>query len=301
MKLELLESYPEANTAVVRSCTWNGGNIASWEVDIISNAGHIPQDLRVDILGSRRKILFVEGSNLSLDGPMYSVLFPDASVRSRGSSREVERAVTGLCAIENLHHANAFGMIDNDGMSAEQVAQFEAKGIYPLSVHSVESLYYSPEVLAAVAQRQGETFSENPATLLSEATTKGLEALDTADRIPHLASRIAERRLRDQVSRHLPSREALMDDAQTAVAITIPSSYPAEHYRLQDLRSRGELYQIIASYPVRESGVLDAIARALRFTGRAEYERAALSRVSANETLQEALRSKLGLLSAQLA
>ena len=114
-----------------------------------------PKTLRVDVLGSRRKILFVEGTGGSLDGPLYSLLFPKVSVRSRENCREVERAVTGSRALESMHRAEVFGMIDGDGISQAQVAEeIEAKNLFPLPVYAVESLYYDEGTLAAIAARR---------------------------------------------------------------------------------------------------------------------------------------------------
>ena len=111
----------------------------------------------MDVLGSRRKILFVEGTGGSLDGPLYSLLFPKVSVRSRENCREVERAVMGSRALERMHRAEVFGMVDGDGMSQAQVADFEARNLYPLPVYAVESLYYDEVTLAAIAARQAGT------------------------------------------------------------------------------------------------------------------------------------------------
>ena len=299
-ELELPAETPKALIAIIRSCAWNGESIASWEVDVISEAEQLPEELRVDILGSRRKVLFVEGVNSSLDRPLYALLFPNASIRPRESCRDVERAVAGLRGIQEMHHTQVFGMVDSDGMSPEQVSALQEKGIYPLPVHSVESLYYSEELLMAVATRQGETLGEVPSTLLAEARIKGLAALDVGDRMSHLASRIAERQLRDGLLQHLPDRTALLSGAAMPITVSLASPYPAELTRLQALRAASDINAIISRYPVRESGLLDGVARALRFAGRADYEKAALARVGLDPVVSEALRGKLGLLASQL-
>jgi energy-coupling factor transporter ATP-binding protein EcfA2 len=298
-ELEVLAGWPQSSIAIVRGSTWVGGCISAWQVDTIDNASELPEDVRVDILGSRGKLLFIEGTNSSLDGPLYTLMFPNASVRSRESCREVERAVSGLRAIEDLHHTNVFGMIDRDAMSPEQVTAFETKGIYPLPVHAVESLYYAEEVLYAIAVRQGETFGEDPNVLLDDAKAKGLAALDVSGRIPHLASRVAERQLRDALFQRLPDRADLI--SQQEVSVSLPSPYPAEFRRLEGLRSNNDIAAIISRYPVRESSLLDAVAKALKFAGRADYEKAVLSRLSADEQLLGVLVAKLGALAPQLA
>ena len=80
-------------------------------------------------------------------------------------------------------------MVDGDGMSPAQVEMFVAKNIYPLSVHSVESLYYCDEVLKVIAQRQAETLGTDPTALLQEGSSRALEGLNR-DSVSHLASRV---------------------------------------------------------------------------------------------------------------
>jgi len=276
-ELELVARCPESTVAVLRNCFWAGASISKWEIDTIAKTMDIPEDVRVDILGSRQKILFVEGVRTSLDAPLYSLLFPNASVRSRESCREVERAVSGLRAIEDMHHAKVFGMVDGDGMGQEHVLALEAKGIYPLSVHAVESLYYAEEVLIAVAKRHSETLGRDGLSLLQEAKTMALKTLDDEGVIARLASRIAERAIRESLLGHLPDRANIASAANANISVSIPNSYPAELARLQALRSNGDISKIISRYPVRESGLLSALAKALRFPSRADYENAATS------------------------
>ncbi len=300
-ELELPAECPHSRVVIVRSCRWQDSVIASWEVDVISDSEQIPDDVRVDILGSRQKILFVEGITGSLDRPLYSLLFPNASVRPKESCREVERAVTGLRGTEEIHHAQAFGMVDGDGMDQAQISQFETKGVYPLPVHAVESLYYSEVLVTALAIRQGETLGVDPGTLIAEAVSAGLAALDIGDRLSHLASRVAERQLRDALLQHLPTRIALIGGAAAPVSVSLSSPYPAELARLQGLRADSDIFSIISRYPVRESGLLGAVAKVLGFKGRADYERAALARVGSDAALRDALRAKLGALAPLLA
>jgi len=49
----------------------------------------IGDDLKKDILGARRKLLFVEGANTSPDKPLYSLVFPDVSIVAKSGYREV--------------------------------------------------------------------------------------------------------------------------------------------------------------------------------------------------------------------
>ena len=60
-------SNPEASVIMVRSCVWNGSQASGWDANLLKQDTDLPEDLKRAILGSRRKILFVEGEAQSLD------------------------------------------------------------------------------------------------------------------------------------------------------------------------------------------------------------------------------------------
>ena len=298
-ELELASSAPFAQILLVRGCQWDGGAAKFWDVDLLPVAGEIPESIRLDLLGSRRQILFIEGTSTSLDQPLYALLYPDVSVRSRESCREIVRAVTGLRSTEVLHHVEAYGLVDSDGMATEFVTKLEADGIYALPIFAVESLYYATEVLEKVAARQSATFGISIAALLGEAQAEALDSLKQ-DQVNHLASRISERQIRDQLLLALPDRQAIAGNGAGAINVSFTSPYPAELTRLGNLVKKGDLAAIIARYPVRESGVLNAISKKLHFQGRSDFERAALTCIGTDEALRVALRQKLAMLSTKL-
>lgn len=53
---------PSARTLLIRGCNYNGSTVNAWDADVLSPESHISDDLTKDILGARRKILFVEGT-----------------------------------------------------------------------------------------------------------------------------------------------------------------------------------------------------------------------------------------------
>ena len=133
---------PNSKTLLIRNCTYSAANVIAWDADLVPANVDIGDELRRDILGARRKILFVEGTEQSLDKPLYSLIFPNVSIIPKSSCRDVTYAVSGIRSATNLHWVYACGIIDNDGRPSSEVKRLEAKGIYPLSVWSVEAIYY---------------------------------------------------------------------------------------------------------------------------------------------------------------
>lgn len=300
-ELELPRTLSTGSLLLVRSVSWQGGAAHSWDIDILPHVDDVPESLYVDILGSRRKMLFVEGDGDSLDTPMYALLFPELSVSFRKSCRQVTQAVLGVRAVEGMHRVEALGLVDNDAMGSDQITDLESKGIYPMSVYSVESLYYCKEVLEAVATIQAEIRRDDPVVYLNEAIAGALKTLERENVVQHLAARHAERIIHDKVLACLPRRKELSELAQGIISVEIPSPYLEELAKLRSLISSQSIHEIIAKYPVRESGILGALATNLRFRNREDYEMAALGRVAASDNLKFAMRLKLGNLSQHLA
>ena len=299
-ELELPRTLSLGSLLLIRGVQWQAGIAHSWDFDVLADVNQIPESLYADLLGSRRKILFVEGDGDSLDAPLYALLFPDLSVSFREGCRQVTQAVLGVRAVEGMHRAEAFGLVDNDAMDARQVEDLEARNIYPMSVYSVESLYYCEEVLKAVATIQSEVRRGDSDEYLSEAFKAALKALEKEGVVCHLAARLAERFIRDRALACIPRRKELVAAEQDIISLEISSPYPDELAQLRTLISSKSLYEIVARYPVRESGILDALASGLKFQNREDYELAALGRIAASKELRAKLRSRLGKLAERL-
>ena len=120
---------------MLRSCQWNGSNCTAWDAKVIEPNSQLPEDLKRSILGSRKRILFVEGdADNSLDFPLYSALFPDISIIPKGSCDEVQKAVYGLQGSSDIHDVQAYGLIDRDDKNDKEVEELEKNGVFALKV-----------------------------------------------------------------------------------------------------------------------------------------------------------------------
>lgn len=99
---------PKSRVLLLRDCTYTGAHLSSYDADLVLTCDSIDDDIKKDILGSRRNLLFVEGTEHSLDKPLYSLIFPNASVVARASCHDVEHAVSGIRRSNDLHWVRAF-------------------------------------------------------------------------------------------------------------------------------------------------------------------------------------------------
>ena len=261
---------PSSRTLLIRGCTYAGASVSGWDVDLVPLENEVDDDLKKDILGARRKILFIEGTERSLDKLLYSLVFPNVSVVAKSSCRDVEHAVKSIRDSDNLHWLNAFGIVDNDRRVGADIDRLKDKGVYALSVFSVESIYYHPRVQYYVAQRHAVVTGDDASLRLANANTAAIEAIKP--HVQRLSERTTEKALREEVFRHLPRREEIATGNPINVSIDVGVFVTRERERLQNALDTNNLTKIISQYPVRETPALDKIAKDLGFQNCEQYE-----------------------------
>ena len=185
------------------------------------------------LLGSRRKIIFVEGTARSLDAPLYSLLFPQVSVIPKDNCRDVEYAVRGLRSAEGMHWIAAWGIVDNDQRSPNDISRLRAAGVWALTHYSVESLYYHPKIIERVAKRQAALTGGNSAVLVKNALTEAVAAAKLQK--DHLVTSAVLRIARDKVLNELPTRDDVTCGGALKVEVDVAALLTAEGARFDAL------------------------------------------------------------------
>lgn len=289
---------PDAQTLLLRDCAHDLKSISTWQADLVSARADFGEDIRKDILGARRRILFVEGDEASLDKALYAILFPDVSVIAKASSRDVDQVVSGIRNAEDLHWVRAFGLIDNDGRDSEQIEQLRSRGIYALTSYSVESLYYHPEVQAKAAKKLAELTGEDAEARIMEAKEAALAAIKP--HVDRISKRTAERTLRQQVLRGIPTQEEIEAGDQIEIKLDVSGSVASERARIEKAIEESDLTMLIGRYPVRETSMLTELVKKLGFKNRDQYEKAVRTLLVDDEETLELVRSLTGTLANDL-
>lgn len=284
-----------ANVVILRSCLWNGNQAGAWDAEVLKSGADLPEDLKRDVLGARRRILFVEGESNSLDLPLYGGLFPELSVIPKGSCEEVIRAVKGLSGSYEHHHVEAFGLIDRDDRAQDEVSELAQDNVLALEVCSVESLYYCSDAIEAVASRQAESLGCDPQAMLEAAKQSALEAIGADQDLPErMAARRSERLVYNRFETHLPDwKEIKAAGEQLRISEPIENPYQRELNRFNGLVESGEIDGLIARYPLRESRVFERIVTALGCRNQADYARMVVARVRDDAGLTENLKERI--------
>ncbi|MGC0912482.1 DUF4435 domain-containing protein [Pantoea sp. XAF26B01_ASV70] len=124
-----------------------------WDWEDVPDVEGLPESLLIEILGSRKPIVFVEGENGSYDVSLYRAVLNSYLVIPSGSCSQVIQNVKALRTSEKLHHMEVFGIIDRDRRVDVEIQSLLSFGIYTLNVAEVENLFCAPEVLNLVSER----------------------------------------------------------------------------------------------------------------------------------------------------
>ena len=295
-EIELPLANPEAQVLVVRSCRWQGDSPSAWDAELLEANVDLPEDLKRAILGSRKKILFVEGKHQSLDLPLYDALFPGILVVSKGGCGDVIKAVKGLRSSESLHNIDAFGLIDRDNRTDEEVNQLEESGIFALRVCSAESIYYCSDAIAAVARRQAESLGSDADEMEKSAKREVFDALNENGLAKRMAARRCERIVSKKILSQIPDWKSIERNLDINFNLPIGPLFSDELARLKNLVDGENLDEIFARYPLRESHILDAIAKTLELT-KTNYKQTLLSRIRDDAELAKKLKRRIEPLS----
>ena len=287
---------PSAPVLMLYSCHWNGEQSSAWDAKILEPDTELPEDLKRAILGTRKAILFVEGTAQSLDQRLYSALFSDIAVISTGISNDVIQAVHGLRQTESSHDIKAFGLIDRDDRGKAEVRKLAGDSIYTLDAYSVESLYYCCDAFEAVARSLKESLGREPSDAWQEAKAKSLDAFQRSEVAENLASIMCQRKVQRQFQ--MPDKKEIKE--KTRIERSVPSPYPEELARLKDLITNGELETIVAHYPIHKSSLPNSFAESLGLKHQSEYTRAVVTRVQNDPSLAETLRGRIVPLTAAI-
>ena len=252
---------PSAMTVLLRACKFQGSKPMHWNADVLDKGSSVDDELKRDILGSRKKIIFVEGTPQSLDAPLYSLLFPQTSIIPKENCRSVELAVRGLREAADLHWIEVWGIIDNDGRTPDEVAGLKELNIYALKHFSVEALYYHPTIIWKIAERMAKVKDAEPGILYDNAITAAIKAVCRQKR--HLILCAVERHVRNQVFSSLPSRADLDEKNEIKIEVNLSEFRKIEEQKFQTLIEDNNLEELLQHYQLRESGARQAIENSI--------------------------------------
>lgn len=125
-----------------------------WDYEEIKNQENFPEELFLEILGSRKPILFIEGTdNNSIDNKLYPLIFPDYMVKPMGGCQKVIEVTKAFGQLKELHTLESKGIVDRDRRTEGEIKYLNEKNIYVPKVAEVENLLLLEDVIRTIARR----------------------------------------------------------------------------------------------------------------------------------------------------
>ena len=143
--------FPSPKVLLVRDCVFKGELAMQWTATLANPFLDIGDDLKRELWGARKTILYVEGTDNSVDIALYQALFPKATVYPRGAATEVDNAVQRTRGEHEFTWVDVYGIVDGNGRPSDEKAERARQHVHTLDAYAVESIYYDPVFQRALA------------------------------------------------------------------------------------------------------------------------------------------------------
>lgn len=125
-----------------------------WDYDLIGNNDGFPEELYMEILGSRKPILFIEGTDSnSIDSRLYPLIYPDYLVKPMGGCQKVIETTKAFGELTDFHTLQSMGIVDRDRRTEGEIRYLREQHIFVPDVAEVENLLMLEDVIRTVAKR----------------------------------------------------------------------------------------------------------------------------------------------------
>ena len=165
-----------ARTRINTQIVWvkNMEKDSVWDYDLLEEE-KFSDDLLLEILGNRQKILLVEGTpDKSIDRKLYSKIFADYNVIPLESCTAVIQTTKAYNQIREFHYNNVKGIVDRDRRTEEEISSLSSDNIFVPQVAEIENLFLLPEIIKIVAYKQN---IENVEEIISATKEKTIAFL----------------------------------------------------------------------------------------------------------------------------
>ena len=127
-------------------------NGTHWDYELLDDNVDLPEQLYLEVLGSRKSILFIEGDDSkSIDYKILQLIFPEYTTKPLGSCHKVFETTKSFNEQNSFHNIESFGLIDRDRRTDEEIAHIRNSNIWIAGVAEIENFLLIEEVVRTVA------------------------------------------------------------------------------------------------------------------------------------------------------
>lgn len=121
------------------------------EYQVLEGTQEMPLSLLTEVSGTKKPILFCEGTKTSIDYQIYSKLFSEwCFVKPVQGHKQVIQYTRAYNKLQYLHGNTAYGIIDNDWMEETRIENYKQKNIFVLTFNEIEMLLVDEAIVKSV-------------------------------------------------------------------------------------------------------------------------------------------------------
>lgn len=147
-------AFSRQNAIKIWSKSYEGAFV--WDYEFLNELMPIPEQLYLEVLGSRNDVLFIEGDNSSIDYEIYEQVYCDNTLKPLGSCDKVIQTVKSFNEQKGFHNIKSFGIIDRDRRLDDDIVRLNKKNIWVLDVAEAENLLLLEGIVKAISGHMGK-------------------------------------------------------------------------------------------------------------------------------------------------
>lgn len=122
-----------------------------WDYEVLGENNALPEQVYLEILGSRKPILFIEGDESSIDYKIFQLIYDEYTIKPLGSCQKVFETTKSFNEQSGFHHIESFGIIDRDRRTDDEISHITNPNIWVASVAEIENFLLVEKLIKQVA------------------------------------------------------------------------------------------------------------------------------------------------------
>ena len=119
-----------------------------FDYELLEDSQEMPLSLLTEVSGTRKPILFCEGTKTSIDYQIYSKLFSEfCFVKPVQGHKQVIQYTKAYNKLKKSHGNEAYGIIDYDWMDEARIQNYKKQNIFVLPFNEIEMFLIDEEVV----------------------------------------------------------------------------------------------------------------------------------------------------------
>ena len=271
--------------------SYDASNV-TWDYEIIG-PGEIREDIFIELVGTRKPVLFIEGDlTHSIDAKLYPLVFPDYTVKPLGSCDKVIETTRSFNGLTNMHHLESHGIVDRDRRTEKEVEYLRKKSVMVPEVAEVENFFLLEEVVRNMAKLRGK----NPDIVFKKIKKRAIEEFHR--NIMNQVMEHVRHRVKREVEAKIDSKFPCITALEAHLRQLLQILNPRRHYNelLQHFRKIIETQDYKEMLKVFNHKTLMTeceLPKLLGYKNKDEYVRGVISQLKTTSVEAEKMRSAI--------